>query len=40
MRDYFHPKVEDFQWLRNAFMLSLPEQGLTDISTQKVRLSF
>jgi hypothetical protein len=26
--NYFEPKVEDFQWLRNHSVASLPEQGL------------
>jgi hypothetical protein len=25
---YFPPEEEDFQWLRNPFMLPLAEQGL------------
>jgi hypothetical protein len=28
MSNYFEPKVEDFQWLRNPFVASLSEQGL------------
>jgi hypothetical protein len=26
--EYFPPEAEDFQWLRNPFMLPLAKQGL------------